>query len=192
MTPVVRRCPFPGALLGVLLLALAAPAGAQHAHGAHGHHGTPSQAGAPPSPYAGLQDRAIKALSDEQIADLRAGKGMSLALPAELNGYPGPAHALELAEPLGLSTEQKARAQALFERMQAEARAAGAALIEAEAALERLFRERTATPESLQAAVARAAAAQGALRETHLRYHLQMMDVLSPQQVAAYHRLRGY
>ena len=40
--------------------------------------------------------------------------------------------------------------------------------------------------------VARAAAAQGALRETHLRYHLQMMDVLSPQQVAAYHRLRGY
>ena len=96
MTPVVRRCPFPGALLGVLLLALAAPAGAQHAHGAHGHHGTPSQAGAPPSPYAGLQDRAIKALSDEQIADLRAGKGMSLALPAELNGYPGPAHALEI------------------------------------------------------------------------------------------------
>ena len=34
-------------------------------------------------PYAGLQNRAIKTLSDEQIADLNAGRGMGLAL-AEL------------------------------------------------------------------------------------------------------------
>ena len=47
------------------------------------------------SPYAGMQTRAIKALSDQQIADLRAGRGMGMALPAELNGYPGPAHVLE-------------------------------------------------------------------------------------------------
>jgi hypothetical protein len=37
-------------------------------------------------PYAGLEVRAIKALSEQQIADLRAGRGMSLALAAELNG----------------------------------------------------------------------------------------------------------
>ena len=40
-------------------------------------------------PYAGLQSRPVKALSDQQIADLRAGRGMTMALPAELNGYPG-------------------------------------------------------------------------------------------------------
>src|SRR6266849_3579115 len=46
-------------------------------------------------PYAGLQTRPIKAISEQQIADLKAGRGMSLALAAELNGYPGPKHVLE-------------------------------------------------------------------------------------------------
>ena len=41
-------------------------------------------------PYAGLEGRSVKALSEQQIADLRAGRGMGLALAAELNGYPGP------------------------------------------------------------------------------------------------------
>jgi hypothetical protein len=54
-------------------------------------------------PYAGLQNRAIKTFSDQQIADLNAGRGMGLALAAELNGYPGPIHAIELAEQLHLS-----------------------------------------------------------------------------------------
>jgi hypothetical protein len=47
-------------------------------------------------PYAGLQARPIKSLSAEQIADLKAGRGMSLALAAELNGYPGPARSWSL------------------------------------------------------------------------------------------------
>jgi len=54
-------------------------------------------------PYAGLQERSIKTLSDQQIADLNAGRGMGLALAAELNGYPGPIHAIELASELHLS-----------------------------------------------------------------------------------------
>src|SRR2546430_17587050 len=45
-------------------------------------------------PYAGMEPRSIKALSDQQIADLRDGRGMSLALAAELNGYPEPSHVL--------------------------------------------------------------------------------------------------
>ena len=59
--------------------------------------GALAQAGPAPQPYAGLDVRAVKALSDVQIADLRAGRGMGLALPAELNGYPGPTHVLEHA-----------------------------------------------------------------------------------------------
>jgi len=55
------------------------------------------------SPYAGFEQRPIKALSTQQIADLRAGREMSLALAAELNGFPGPLHVLELARGLDLT-----------------------------------------------------------------------------------------
>jgi hypothetical protein len=78
-----------------------------------GHH-------APATPYAGLEKRAVKALSDEQIGDLRAGRGMGLALPAELNGYPGPVHVLELGDRMGLTTEQRAKVQDLHAAMKAE------------------------------------------------------------------------
>src|SRR5262245_63604755 len=71
-------------------------------------------------PYAGLQERTIKTLSDQQIADLNAGRGMGLALAAELNGYPGPIHAIELAEQLHLSPEQVSKLRVLFEAMKAE------------------------------------------------------------------------
>jgi hypothetical protein len=71
-------------------------------------------------PYAGLQNRSIKTLSDQQIADLNAGRGMGLALAAELNGYPGPIHAIELAEQLRLSPDQVDKLKSLFEAMKAE------------------------------------------------------------------------
>jgi hypothetical protein len=40
---------------------------------------------------------------------------MGLALAAELNGYPGPIHVLQLSDKLGLTPEQKARVQSLFD-----------------------------------------------------------------------------
>src|SRR5205814_7458023 len=73
------------------------------------------------TPYAGMQTRSIKALSDQQIADLQAGRGMGLALAAELNGYPGPSHVIELADKLELSADQRRRVQRLFDSMKAEA-----------------------------------------------------------------------
>jgi hypothetical protein len=57
-------------------------------------------ASAQEQPYAGYEQRPIKALSAQQIADLKAGRGMGLALAAELNGFPGPIHVLELADKL--------------------------------------------------------------------------------------------
>lgn len=62
-------------LLAASLLLTASAAGAESSH-----------------PYAGMERRPIKALSQQQIDDLRAGRGMGLALAAELNGYPGPSH----------------------------------------------------------------------------------------------------
>src|SRR5204863_9608358 len=80
-------------------------------------------------PYAGLQSRPVKALSEQQIADLRAGRGMTMALPAELNGYPGPLHVIELADALALSPSQIARMRRLYDDMKGEAVALGERLI---------------------------------------------------------------
>jgi hypothetical protein len=144
------------------------------------------------SPYAGMQERSIKALSEQQIADLKAGRGMGLALPAELNGYPGPVHVLELSDQLGLSVEQKARVQSLFDSMKAEAVPLGAKLLEQEAALDEQFASRSVTPESLKVATAAIGATQGELQDIHLKYHLQTAQILSAEQMQHYSMLRGY
>jgi Spy/CpxP family protein refolding chaperone len=144
------------------------------------------------TPYAGMQTRSIKALSEQQVADLGAGRGMGLALAAELNGYPGPSHVLELADRLELSADQRARINGLFDSMKAEAVPLGSKLIEQEADLDKQFALRKVTPESLKALTAAVAATQGELRETHLKYHLSTVEILSPAQMQRYAELRGY
>jgi Spy/CpxP family protein refolding chaperone len=144
------------------------------------------------TPYAGMQTRSIKSLSEQQVADLGAGRGMGLALAAELKGYPGPSHVLELADKLELSAEQRAKIEGLFSAMQAEAVPLGAKLIEQEANLNKQFASRTITPESLKALTAEVAVTQGQLRETHLRYHLSTAAVLDHSQMRRYAELRGY
>jgi len=151
-----------------------------------------SAAAAQERPYAGLQSRPIKALSEQQIADLKTGRGMSLALAAELNGYPGPAHVLELADRLGLSGEQRTRVQALFDGMKSEAIPIGERLIELETALDRQFADRAATPASLSAALTSIGETQAALRNAHLKYHLMTLPLLTPAQTERYAELRGY
>jgi len=143
-------------------------------------------------PYAGLETRPIKALSDDQIADLRAGRGMGLALPAELNGYPGPIHVLELAQPLELSPEQQSRVQRLFDAMKAETVLLGAKLIALESELDRQFSARVITEASLTSASQEIGSTHAALRTAHLKYHLATTDVLTSVQVRRYAELRGY
>lgn len=169
------------ALAGVIASTM--PAAAQM-HGAHQH-------GGPATPYGGMERRAVKALSDQQIADLRAGRGMSLALPAELNGYPGPLHVVEHADALNLTDAQRSLAKALYE-MKAETIPIGERIVAEESALDRLFAEGRVTPATLTEVTARIAAAQGQLRAAHLRYHVTMKDTLTPDQVASYNRQRGY
>lgn len=169
--------------LAAFCLVVASAASAQHA----GHPPRPD-----PAPYATLRDREIKALPADQIADLRAGRGMSLALPAELNGYPGPLHVLELEQQLALSPAQRQAAADALAAMRAETTALGEALIAAELELDRLFSEDRASEAAIGAAAAKAAAAQGELRAAHLRRHLAMKVLLSPVQIANYQHARGY
>jgi Spy/CpxP family protein refolding chaperone len=144
------------------------------------------------SPYAGLDSRDIKALSAEQLADLKAGRGMGLALAAELNGYPGPLHVLELADRLQLSPEQTRRVDSLYRAMQSEAIAAGAKLIRAERELDRQFAAGGITPATLAALASQIGQRQGELRAVHLKYHLSTAALLSPEQRRQYGELRGY
>jgi hypothetical protein len=144
------------------------------------------------APYAGLQARAVKALSDQQIDDLRAGRGMGLALAAELNGYPGPLHVIELADRIGLSADQRQRVQQLYEAMKEEAISVGEELISAETALDRAFKDRTITPERLADLSAAIGNTQGELRAVHLKYHLSTAELLTSDQSRRYAELRGY
>jgi Spy/CpxP family protein refolding chaperone len=142
--------------------------------------------------YSGLQTREIKAFSREQMEDLSAGRGMGLALAAELNGYPGPRHVLELAGQLSLTDEQRTTIQRLFDSMRAEAIPVGQKLLSAERDLNRAFEERTINPEKLEAMTGAIAEMQGKLRNTHLKYHLATTALLNPDQLRRYSELWGY
>ena len=143
-------------------------------------------------PYAGMQTRPLKALSDEQIADLEAGRGMVLALAAELNGYPGPAHVLELADRLKLGRDQRRAVEAIHARMQAAAQALGREIVARESELDAAFAAGRIDGATLAAQTGTIAALIGRLRAVHLAAHLETRPLLSAEQIAAYVSLRGY
>lgn len=167
-------------------LLLAAPAFAQHGH--HGQHGT----AAPASPYAGQQSREVKALSEKEVKDLTEGAGMGLAKAAELNRYPGPMHALELADVLALTVEQRERLAALMHRHKAEARKLGGRVVALERELDAQFAGGKATPAEVDRLSLAIGEAQGRLRADHLRTHLETTGLLTPEQVNRYVKARGY
>ena len=144
------------------------------------------------SPYAGMQERAIKALSDEEVKAYVRGEGMGLAMAAELNGYPGPRHVLELAEPLGLDRDQIGRTRAVFDDMDSQARALGIEIVDLEKQLDQRFADGSIETESLVRLVSTLAERAGRLRIAHLDAHLRMMEILTEEQVARYAELRGY
>jgi Spy/CpxP family protein refolding chaperone len=117
---------------------------------------------------------------------------MGLALPAELNGYPGPMHVLELGASLALSEEQRRKMQDMFAAMKAEAIPLGERLIAQEADLDHQFASKTITAARLAAATDAIGATHAMLRRTHLKYHLLTRDVLTPEQAQRYAELRGY
>jgi Spy/CpxP family protein refolding chaperone len=144
------------------------------------------------SPYVDQTSRGIKALSDSEVADYLAGRGMGFAKAAELNGYPGPAHVLELSQQLALSPAQQQKTEAIFGRMQDDARRLGQRLVDAERALDQLFASRTISPSLLHEKLESIASLQREVREVHLQAHLEEAGVLSADQAASYWHLRGY
>ena len=153
---------------------------------------SPASAQTAASPYAGEQTRAIKALSAKEVTGLLEGQGAGFAKAAELNGYPGPMHTLELKERLGLSAEQVVASASLLATHKARAREIGSALVQAERRLDALFASRRAEPAAVEQATRDVAVLQAHLRAEHLNTHLTQTALLSAEQIARYSVLRGY
>lgn len=143
-------------------------------------------------PYAGQQQRAVKSLSAQETQDLLDGKGAGLAKTAELNHFPGPAHVLELADALQLTALQKKQTQEIFARMQHDARTLGKTLVEQERELDRLFASGAIDKATLRTRLDVIGRLHTDVRRTHLQAHLEQRALLTPKQIAAYDRMRGY
>ena len=160
-------------------------------------NGAGAHASAIHSPYAGQGKRGIKALPQTDVEGLLTGAGTpfgGMAKPAELNGYPGPRHVLDAVEAgeFEITEKQKIRIEGLYEEMKAQAIALGEKVLSIEQGIEDEFANRTVTSGRLREDVANSADTYGRLRFVHLKYHLQMVDVLTPEQVGRYNTLRGY
>lgn len=146
----------------------------------------------PASPYVAQLESAVRGLSEQEVRDLLAGAGAGYARTAELNGYPGPRHVLEMRAALDLTPDQVRRTDATFAAMQAEAKRLGAEIVERERALAARFAGHAVGTQDLATAVDSLARLYGRLRTTHLAAHLATTALLTDAQMARYNTLRGY
>lgn len=131
-------------------------------------------------------------LTAAQLDGLRQGRGLGLSMPAELNGHPGPLHVLENAEALMLTPDQTTAVAALTARMKAEAVGLGERVIAKEGELDALFAAGRPDDARLSALVEEIGRLNAALRLVHLRTHVSATALLTPEQVAAYYRIRHH
>ena len=99
---------------------------------------------------------------------------------------------LDLAEDLGLTGEQEAQVAALFDAMRKEAAALGRSVVEAERRLDQAFARGGIDEAMLVESSEAIGRLRGALRATHLKYHLRTEALLTTHQTMLYSRLRGY
>jgi Spy/CpxP family protein refolding chaperone len=170
------------AIAAVVVLGASAATLAQHI----GHRAPPQQ------PYAGQESRTVTSLSNDEVEGLLAGRGLGMARPAELNGYPGPMHVLELAKELELTPAQAASVQTSIDQMKACAMAAGADYVAAESALDAAFHSGQADLPMIERLVREADARRAEKRLSHLQAHLEIAPLLTEAQRKRYAELRGY
>ena len=144
------------------------------------------------SEYVGEEHRAIKSLSADDIRELSEGGGWGLAKAAELNGVPGPAHILEMASEIELTSTQQVEIQEIYEQMKSEAISLGNQLIQLEATLNTHFADGSINQAILEQSLQDIERVRAQLRLAHLSAHLQTPNILTPEQISLYNELRGY
>ncbi len=91
-----------------------------------------------------------------------------------------------------LSREQIRKIEDVYQRMKGEAISLGLELIELERKLNNHFAKRTITEKLLNELLGEIAHVYKKLRYTHLAAHLETPNIVTPQQIALYNKLRGY
>jgi hypothetical protein len=180
------------AMIMVVMLGLASSTSSLFAqsslHSGHVANNTTSE-------YMGQEDRKIKSLSYEDIESLQTGTGDAfggMAKLAELNGYPGPRHVLDLANELKLSDEQKKNITTIYDDMKMKAIELGQKIVNIERIANEEFVNKSITDAQMKQLILKSSEIYGQLRYTHLNTHLKMLDSLTPGQIALYNNLRGY
>jgi Spy/CpxP family protein refolding chaperone len=147
------------------------------------------------SPYAGQQNRDLKAFPPQVIKQLKRGSGMpfyGMAKPAELNSFPGPKHILESWDTLQLTPEQVDQVQAVYDTMQKQAVEVGQQLLRNEQKLDSAFANERIQLAKLKKFTAKSGTLYGKLRRVHLNAHLKARSILEEQQIERYDQWRGY
>jgi len=126
---------------------------------------------------------------EEERASIERGEGFGMAMAADMAGYPGPRHVLDMASELGLTADQKTGVEKIFAAMHEKAVTRGKELFEAQARLEQMFRD--GRPEAdLREQSFRVDSIHAELRWVHLSAHLAAQKILTAEQIAKYTRLR--
>jgi hypothetical protein len=138
------------------------------------------------SPYTGQEMRDIKSLSDNDVQSLQNGTGEAfggMAKLAELNGYPGPRHVLDMASELQLTDGQRMEIERIYQNMSNIAKSIGAAILAIEQDMDETFANKTITQENLKLMLDKSADLYGQLRFVHLSAHFDTIQILTIEQV---------
>ena len=166
-------------LCGGIFLLLALPLAAQHEQ----HM---KSAAATQMPQAMAQHHAF--LEAERQA-IERGEGFGMAMAADMNGYPGPKHVLDMKKELKLTPTQEAAMQKLMADMKEKALAKGKDVLLAEKRLDEMFAQGKSEDE-LREETYRVASLRAELRWVHLATHLAAKKILTAKQIEAYQQVQ--
>lgn len=122
---------------------------------------------------------------------LLAAEGMGQASYAEMNGYPGPKHVLDLAKDLQLTDAQKKSVQEVYNEMKTRATDLANRIIRVEEELNEAFKSGMVAETSVRDDAEQIGKLRGRLRSIHLIAHLKTKKILTPQQIEQYKKLRA-
>lgn len=121
---------------------------------------------------------------------LLKGEVMGQTLIADISGFPGPKHALDMKDELGVSRDQIKKIEDLLNGIDVSAKLKGEDIVIAEDELYDMFDAGIATEKNVRAKVLEIGKLRAEFRFIHLQAHLKMKQILSPIQMARYKEIR--
>ena len=118
-------------------------------------------------------------------------EGMGQGIYADMNGYPGPKHVLDLAGKLQLTDAQKQSVERIYIEMAARAKELGQRIVSLEVELHKAFEDKLVVERSVRNDAEQIGKLRGRLRAVHLNAHLKTRGILTEKQIEMYMKLRN-